>query len=141
MLKPESKFLLTGAASGIGAATLALLTREGHRVAAADVNADALRDRCEAAGERAIPIALDVRDPAQWERALDEAWDRLGGLDVLINNAGLAHTGYSHELPIEKLRHMIEVNQIGLAQGTCAVVPRFLQHAFSHWWVFLFCVV
>jgi gluconate 5-dehydrogenase len=86
---PGTRVLVTGAASGLGAAMAAALADAGARV----VVTSRRRERAEAAAQRlghsAIGLALDVRDEASVLACVDEAWDRLGGLDVLVNNAGI----------------------------------------------------
>ena len=74
--------IVTGASSGIGAATVRALRAAGARVAAGARRADRL--------DADVPLALDVTDPASCERFVSEAVERLGGLDVLVNGAGLA---------------------------------------------------
>jgi NAD(P)-dependent dehydrogenase (short-subunit alcohol dehydrogenase family) len=83
--------LVTGAARGLGRAIAVALARAGADVALG--LRDASRDEgavaeIEALGRRALPLQLDVTDLAQGRAAIDEAADRLGGLDVLVNNAG-----------------------------------------------------
>jgi NAD(P)-dependent dehydrogenase (short-subunit alcohol dehydrogenase family) len=86
---PGTRVLVTGAASGLGAAMAAALADAGARV----VVTSRRRERAQAAAQRlghsAIGLALDVRDEASVLAGVDEAWDRLGGLDVLVNNAGI----------------------------------------------------
>lgn len=130
MLKPGSVFFITGAASGIGAATAALLSARGHRVAACDVDFEAASALAGRLGEGTRAIQIDVRKPEDWQRALDEAWTSFGGVDVLVNNAGVIHTGWVRDQPFADLRHMVEVNLLGLMQGVLATVPRF--HAQGH---------
>ncbi len=132
MLKFGTRFMLTGGASGIGAATAELLVARGHRVAVCDVNREATLNLCAKLGERAHPLYLDVRQYTEWERALNETWNELGGVDVLINNAGLVHTGLSHEVPLEKLSHMVDVNLVGVINGVHSAVPRFLEQGYGH---------
>jgi NADP-dependent 3-hydroxy acid dehydrogenase YdfG len=132
MLQPESVFLITGAASGVGAATTRLAVSRGHRVAACDVNRDGLAALCTPLGANAQAIDLDVRDPEDWGRALDAVWQRFGRLDVLVNNAGLVHVGFMHEVPLEKLRHMVDVNVLGVIYGVRLSVPRFLKQGHGH---------
>ncbi|MBD0337992.1 MAG: SDR family NAD(P)-dependent oxidoreductase [Thermoleophilia bacterium] len=74
--------IVTGASSGIGAATVRALRAAGARVAAGARRTDRL--------DADVPLALDVTDPASCERFVSEAAERLGGLDVLVNAAGLA---------------------------------------------------
>jgi 3-oxoacyl-[acyl-carrier protein] reductase len=84
--------LVTGAGSGIGRATAQLFTDEGARVAAADVNADAVKgvvDEITQAGAEAIAFALDVSDPERIKSVVSETTARWGRLDILVNNAGV----------------------------------------------------
>jgi short-subunit dehydrogenase len=131
-LKPGSVFFITGAADGIGAATAELAVSRGYRVAVCDLDESAGASLCRRLGENAHAIALDVRDIESWERALDEAWQRFGCVDVLVNNAGVIHTGWVDEQPLEKLEHMIEVNLLGLMKGVRATVPRFQAQGYGH---------
>jgi NAD(P)-dependent dehydrogenase (short-subunit alcohol dehydrogenase family) len=86
---PDTRVLVTGATSGLGAAMAAALVSAGARV----VVTSRRRERAQAAAQRlgpgAIGLDLDVRDEASVLACTDEAWDRLGGLDVLVNNAGI----------------------------------------------------
>jgi NADP-dependent 3-hydroxy acid dehydrogenase YdfG len=108
MLKPGSVFFITGAASGIGAATAELATSLGHRVAACDLNLEAASALARRLGENTLPIPLEVRESESWERALDAAWAWSGGVDVLVNNAGVIHTGWVREQPFGDLQHMVD---------------------------------
>jgi NADP-dependent 3-hydroxy acid dehydrogenase YdfG len=131
-VEPGSVFFITGAADGIGAATAELVASRGHQVAVCDLNQSAGAALCERLGEKAHAITLDVRDTGSWERALEEAWQRFGRIDVLVNNAGVIHTGWVNEQPLEDLEHMIEVNLLGLMKGVRATVPRFQAQGHGH---------
>jgi len=120
--------LVTGASRGIGAAVARALAAEGYRVAvhygrsggaAADVHA-------ELDGEGHLLVSADLRDPDQVRVMVDEAAAALGGIDVLVNNAGVffAHPidEASYEEWQEAWRHTLEVNLVGPANVTwCAV--------------------
>jgi 3-oxoacyl-[acyl-carrier protein] reductase len=83
---------ITGAASGMGRATAELFADEGARVVATDLSfesADEVAERIREAGGEARAWALDVGDLHAIERVVDEAADAMGGLDVLVNNAGI----------------------------------------------------
>lgn len=123
---------VTGAAHGIGAAFARLATARGWRVVLADVDAGAAGALAGSLGDRARAVALDVRDAAAWERALDEAWAQFGHVDVLVNNAGLLHGGRLLEQSPEALRHMLDVNLMGVVHGLRAGVPRLARQGGGH---------
>lgn len=108
----SARVLITGAASGIGAATMAELERRGARVIGLDVNA-----------EQDALVACDVRDQGSVDEAVREAITRLGGLDVLINNAGLATPQSAGLPPDEKAHAVIDVNLMGPWRVTSAALP------------------
>jgi NADP-dependent 3-hydroxy acid dehydrogenase YdfG len=132
MQQTDTVFMITGAASGVGAAATALAILRGHRVAACDVNREALEAHCRKLGPNAHPIHLDVRDPDSWQRALDAVWEHCGRLDVLVNNAGLVHVGFMVDLPLDQLRHMVDVNLLGVMYGVRLAVPRLLKQGHGH---------
>jgi NAD(P)-dependent dehydrogenase (short-subunit alcohol dehydrogenase family) len=88
--------LVTGASSGLGVRFAEVLAREGAPVALVARRTDrlaALRTRIEAAGGRAIAIGADVLDRKAMTRAFDEAEKAFGTVTILVNNAGVAHSG------------------------------------------------
>jgi NAD(P)-dependent dehydrogenase (short-subunit alcohol dehydrogenase family) len=123
---------ITGAARGIGAATAQEAVRRGHRVVLADIDGDGAQALARSLGESALGLALDVRDPAQWQQALDAAWSRFGRIDVLVNNAGVVHTGYVLDVPFEQHRHTVEVNYLGPIAGVLAALPRLIAQGGGH---------
>ena len=84
--------LVTGAARGIGEAVARAFVREGARVLVTDVRDDLGGEVAASLGGAAAYLRLDVREEADWERAMDAVTDRWGRLDVLVNNAGI--TGF-----------------------------------------------
>ena len=131
-MKPGSVFFITGGAAGIGAATAALAVERGHRVAACDVDGEAAELLCKRLGETAHAIHLDVRDAESWERSLDAAWQHFGGVDVLVNNAGLIHSGWLLEQSLEQIHQMIDVNLLGIIHGLRAALPRLAEQGHGH---------
>lgn len=133
MAGTESRvILITGAARGIGAATAQRALQAGHRVVLSDVDAAAVEHLAATLGSAALGAVLDVRDAAQWQQVLDLAWKHFGRVDVLINNAGVIHTGYTLDVPLERHRHTVEVNYLGVIAGVLAVLPRFIAQGSGH---------
>jgi NAD(P)-dependent dehydrogenase (short-subunit alcohol dehydrogenase family) len=108
----SARVLITGAASGIGAAAAAELRSRGVLVLGLDLHA---------AGDDVI--ACDVRDQASVDRAVAEGIERLGGLDVLINNAGLGHPQSAGAPPDDSALAVIDVNMVGPWRVTAAALP------------------
>jgi 2-keto-3-deoxy-L-fuconate dehydrogenase len=105
--------LVTGGASGIGAAAVALLRERGARVI--------VLDRDVAESEDAIRV--DVTDAMGVAAAVGEAVARLGGLDILINNAGIGAAGTVEDNPDEEWHRVYDVNVVGMVRVTRAALP------------------
>lgn len=130
-IKPKT-ILVTGGASGIGAAIARLAVGRGHRVLIADINAKGARAVAKPLGAQAAWTKLDITSDVQWDAALDLAWDRFGGLDVLLNNAAIAHTGYARNVPIAAHQQTMDVNAMGPIKGMLKVLPRFREQGHGH---------
>jgi NADP-dependent 3-hydroxy acid dehydrogenase YdfG len=117
---------ITGASSGIGEATALALAAEGAAVALAARREDRIADlagRIEKDGGSALAVATDVTDEEQANAFVARAHDELGGLDVLVNNAGVMLLGPVAGAPTDQWRQMIEVNLLGLHYCTHAALP------------------
>lgn len=125
MRKAKSRLILiTGAASGIGAATARLAAAKGHRVLASDVDGDGARRIADEIGDAADALQLDITSEAAWAETLDRVWKDFGGLDVLINNAGVVHPGNALSVPIAGHQRTLDINFMGPLKGMLAVHPR-----------------
>jgi 2-hydroxycyclohexanecarboxyl-CoA dehydrogenase len=113
--------LVTGGASGIGAATCRRLATEGARVAVTDLNLDGARDVAGDVGGGAYE--LDVRSTASIRAATEAAEGDLGPVDVLVNNAGYDEFGFFTRTDEELWRRVLEVNLVGVIAVTHAVLP------------------
>jgi len=102
--------LVTGAASGIGRETAARFAAEGARVALADLRADAARAAAQELGGNAFGLAIDVTRRESVETAMAEAVAELGGLDVVVCNAGVTIVGSVVELSEEQWDHELDTN-------------------------------
>jgi NADP-dependent 3-hydroxy acid dehydrogenase YdfG len=114
---PDPVFLITGASSGIGAATARAATEAGYRVVLAARSADRLRELSDELGgeERALAVSCDVTEWEQQQAVVDEALSRFGQLDVAFANAGFgAARGFENE-SVEHWRAMVLTNVYGAA--------------------------
>jgi len=124
--------IVTGGAQGIGGAYARLLAEEGARVIIADVNVErgrALARDITAAGGSVVATATDVSSPEACRACVDEAVRSFGGVDYLVNNAGLL-SSYRlpplHLVPVEDYLRLFSVNTHGVLFMTQAVVPSML---------------
>jgi short-subunit dehydrogenase len=124
------RILITGASQGIGRALALEAARRGAKVLAAARSADLLAElerEATRAGPPLFTVLADVTDPAGRHQMVDEASRRLGGLDVLVNNAGIGATGHFADASPERLRKIFEVNFFGLTETTRACLPLLMQ--------------
>jgi NADP-dependent 3-hydroxy acid dehydrogenase YdfG len=105
--------VITGASSGIGAATARELYAAGHRVALLARRTDRIRALADELGDGAIAVAADITDRDQLAAAAQRVADELGGADILINNAGVMLLGPFGSEQRADYRQMIEVNLLG----------------------------
>ena len=108
--------LVTGASYGLGAEIARTMARDGFDVAATELNIDDLADTVasiEGEGARAVAIALDVRSMDNIENAVAETIDRLGKVDVLVNNAGRLLVKPALEIELDEWNQVMAVNVTG----------------------------
>jgi 3alpha(or 20beta)-hydroxysteroid dehydrogenase len=119
------KALVTGGARGLGAGMAEALARAGSAVVIGDIREDlgqATADAIKKSGGDAAFLPLDVTSDQSWERAVEGAIAELGGLDIVINNAGVEITQLVADLDPDDIRTMLEVNILGTSLG--------IKHAF-----------
>jgi NAD(P)-dependent dehydrogenase (short-subunit alcohol dehydrogenase family) len=127
--------LVTGGASGIGAALGRELARRGALVVLADRDGDDARAEAQgigAAGGRAESSTLDVRDADAVSALVEDVFARHGRLDYLFGNAGIAVGGEVGDLSLEDWREAVEVNLMGVLHGVHAAWPRMVAQGFGH---------
>ena len=124
--------LVTGASSGIGAATARYLASAGAAVTIAARRTDRLAelaDEITRAGGRALIHETDVTDPAQAQAMVETTVRDLGRLDIVINNAGVMLLGPIENAPMEEWERMVHLNVLGLLYTAHAALPHLLKAA------------
>lgn len=127
--------VITGASSGIGAATARLLAAQGAKVVLGARRLDrlaTLADAITADGGEVAYARTDVSQRADVAALIELARERYGKLDVLVNNAGIGLISALDELRVEDWEAMIDVNIKGVLYGIAAALPVFRQQEFGH---------
>ena len=133
---PATRVLVTGGTSGLGRAMASALVDAGARVALAGRNRSRAEEVAAELGPAAIGLELDVRDMSSVESGIDRVYERLGGLDMLVNNAGLGMRSVNPrfmsdpqpfwKVPTQGFSDVLETKVTGCFLVARAVVPRML---------------
>lgn len=105
--------LVTGGASGIGAAIASALVTKGARAAVVDLNEDAAAEHAAAVGNGSRGFRCDVSDPESVSAAVDGVVEAFGRIDILVNSAGVAFLAPAEELPLDMWDRTIDINLKG----------------------------
>jgi NAD(P)-dependent dehydrogenase (short-subunit alcohol dehydrogenase family) len=134
-LPPRPRAVVTGAGSGLGRALCEALARRQARVLVSDVNEATAEETARlvtSAGGEAIVQACDVTRPEQVESLATAAESAFGGVDLLVNNAGVLSAGRVGELPLAEWKHVLDINLWGVIHGCHAFVPRMRRQGSGH---------
>ncbi|MCL4114370.1 UNVERIFIED_CONTAM: hypothetical protein GTU68_025732 [Idotea baltica] len=115
--------VVTGGASGIGAATTRRLVREGASVVLGDLQEDAAVALAQELGDAVLPVVVDVTDLAAVEGLMAEAANEFGQLDIVFNNAGIGSLGRIDEIDVEEWHRVIDVDLNAVFYGCRAALP------------------
>ena len=116
-------WLVTGSSRGLGRDLVKALVAEGHRVAATARNPADVADLVASSGGRAIAVSLDVTKPDEARAAIAVTRERLGGLDVVVNNAGYANVASVEDIAEDDFRAQVETDFFGVVNVTRAALP------------------
>ncbi len=124
--------IITGAASGIGAALAQTLHRDGVYVILADLDPQKVNEAQAALGERAQAAPLDVTQPEAFEALVDQVQKEHGRVDFLFNNAGVGLAGEVQRMQRRDWDRVLQVNVGGVINGVQAAYPRMIEQGFGH---------
>ena len=116
-----ARFLITGGSQGIGAAIVELACKAGHRVVFTGRNEQHIEATARKTG--ALGMRADVSVADDNARTVAACEERMGGVDVLVNNAGYAYRGEIGALDVDRMKEMFDTNVFGLVDLTNRVVP------------------
>ena len=118
--------LITGASAGIGAATARVFAQSGAKVVLAARSADklaALSQELGGLGQEALALTIDLRNPAEVTRMVEQSVAHFGRVDILINNAGQAASGKVDSVSLDDFRQIMELNVFSVVEAIQAVTP------------------
>ncbi|EHB53372.1 short-chain dehydrogenase/reductase SDR [Mycolicibacterium rhodesiae JS60] len=121
--------VITGAGAGIGTGLARHASALGMTVVLADIDAAAvaaLRDELTAAGGSAIDAVCDVRDADAVQALADDVYRDLGGVRLLVNNAGIEQFGYLWDTPVANWQRVVDINISGVFHGIRAFLPKMM---------------
>lgn len=123
---PEKRVIITGAGSGLGKALALEFAKMKWKVVIAEINdsrAQETADEIKALGAKAIVVHCDVTKPADLEKTVETAQKELGGVDIMINNAGVSAGGYMEKISLEDWDWIININMKSVIYGCRSVIP------------------
>lgn len=123
---PQQRVLITGAGSGLGRACALAFAERGARIAVTDVREASAQETAalvKLKGVDAIALPLDVTSEASFAQAVSAVQAAWGGVDVLINNAGVATAGTVADAPLKQWQWVLDINLLGCVRGARAVIP------------------
>lgn len=131
----EKNVLITGAASGIGRACARAFAGEGANLILADIDEEGLAEvgrEIEAAGIKVVCVIADISSQEDVKALVGKAMGEMGGVDVLVNNAGICQVGAAEDLGIEDWERMIGVNLLGAIYLTHEILPEMIERGSGH---------
>ena len=132
MSTSQKTILITGAAGGIGRACSHEFAARGYHIAAADRDADGLKKLASELGTQVTPYTVDVRERAQLQSLADQAWEAHGGIDIVLNNAGVVLFGPFAETSLDDWEWILEINLWAPIRLSRMLAPRMIERKRGH---------
>ena len=132
---PEKRVVITGAGSGFGRALALIFAQKGWRVGVSDINeqrADETVVLVQAAGGLGEKKICDVTDPAQIDAMAAHYLGKWGGVDIVVNNAGVAGAGYMEEISLDLWKWMLDVDMMSVIYGCRTFIPILARQGRGH---------
>src|SRR5262245_34959388 len=130
--KKALTWFITGCSTGFGRELARVVVARGYRTAVTARDPKQVADLVAGHEDRTLALRLDVTDPAQVAESVRRAEERFGGIDVLVNNAGIGYFAAVEESDEAEVRRMLEINFFGLARMTRAVLPGMRKRRSGH---------
>ena len=125
--------VITGAASGIGLASARSLSRRGVHIVAVDLNAtDETAADISSHGTAAAAHAADVSVPNAFDAVRDDALERFGRIDIVMNNVGVLTNGLPEDIPIAEWQRILDINLMSVIRSNDAFLPLLLDRGEGH---------
>ena len=125
-------WFITGCSTGFGRYLAQEVLQNGGKVAVTARNTNDVKDLSDKYPDTAFAITLDVTKPQQVKDAVQQAIDKFGNIDVLVNNAGIGYFGAIEESEEDQVRRMFEINFFGLNAVTTAMLPQLRKQRSGH---------
>jgi NAD(P)-dependent dehydrogenase (short-subunit alcohol dehydrogenase family) len=132
---PKKRVIITGAGSGLGRATALEFAKREWNIGIAEINkkrAEETADLVRREGGTALVLPCDVTKPKDFEKVLNRAAKEWGGVDILINNAGVAAAGYFEKIPLDRWDWILDINLRSIIFGCHVFIPLFKQQGYGH---------
>jgi len=130
--KNSLTWFITGCSTGFGRELARVVVARGYRAAVTARDPKQVADLVAGHEDRTLALRLDVTDPAQVAESVRRAEEHFGGIDVLVNNAGIGYFAAVEESEEKDTRRMFEIDFFGLARMTQAVLPGMRKHRRGH---------
>src|SRR6516162_11668720 len=128
----SSVWFITGCSTGFGRELARAVVARGFRAVVTARDPKQVEDLVAGHEDRAVALRLDVTDPAQVAESVQRAEEHFGGIDVLVNNAGIGYFAAVEESDEAEVRRMFEINFFGMARVTRAVLPGMRKRRSGH---------